>query len=187
MTRQLFSHHLYDLRRSGLSDDTIDALGFYSGTADEVKAILGFDAGAGLVIPYPCASGTKPFCRVKPDNPPIIKGKPAKYLSPKGAVVTAYIPPRTQEALNDPRTSVLITEGEKKSAKADQEGFPCIGLGGVWGFSQDHQLIPDLAQLSWKGREVFLAPDSDFEIDLDIKLAVFTLERWLISLGALVR
>lgn len=49
----LHPHHLDDLRCSGLSDATIAGLGFHSGTADEVKAILGFNAGPGLVIPYP--------------------------------------------------------------------------------------------------------------------------------------
>jgi hypothetical protein len=54
MAKELLPHHLEDLQRSGLSDETIDAMGFYSGTAAEVKAILGFDAGPGLLIPYPC-------------------------------------------------------------------------------------------------------------------------------------
>ncbi len=96
-------HHLDDLRRSGLSDETIQALGFYSGTATEVKAILGFDAGPALVIPYACVGGGEPFCRVKPDKPPVIDGKPAKYLSARGAKVRAYIPPKTCEALKNYR------------------------------------------------------------------------------------
>jgi hypothetical protein len=170
-----------------LTDDTIKNLGFYSGNATEVERILGFDAGPGLVILYPCYGGADSFCRVKPDATPIIGNRPAKYLSPKGAPVRAYIPPRTAEALKDPKMQIIITEGEKKAARADQEGFPCIGLGGVWGFSQNHQLISDLAELRWKGREVYVAPDSDFATNPDVKSAVFTLERSLIVLGALVR
>jgi hypothetical protein len=180
-------HHLDDLRRSGLSNYTIEALGFYSATEPEVKTILGFDAGEGLAIPYPAVGIADPFARVKPDEPLVINGRPAKYLSPKGVPLRAYIPPRTWEALKDPKTPVIITEGEKKAAKADQEGFRCIGLGGIWDFSHNHKLIPDLARLRWDGREVFVAPDSDLVINPDIRLAVFTLERWLIGLGALVR
>lgn len=37
----LLPHYLEDLRRSGLSDETIEVLGFYSGTAAEVEAIVG--------------------------------------------------------------------------------------------------------------------------------------------------
>jgi len=186
MKKILDPRHMDELHGSGLNDGTIDTLGFYSGTVEEVEDILGFNAGPGLIIPYPCASGDEPFYRVKPDVPLIIDGKPAKYLSARGATVRAYIPPQTWEALKDPTIAVLITEGEKKAAKADQEGFPCIGLSGIWGFSQNHQLIPDLASISWEGRKVFLLPDSDYQTNLHVKLAVFTLERWLTRLGALV-
>jgi hypothetical protein len=186
MNGRLFPHHTEDLRRSGLNDETIEALKFYSGTPAHVRAILGFDVGPGLVIPYPEVAGQNPFWRVKPDNPPIIDNKPAKYLSPKGAPVRAYIPPRTWEALKETKTPVIITEGEKKAAKAEQEVFACIGLGGIWGFSQNHQLIPDLANIKWDGRDIFLAPDSDRSNNPDIKLAMFTLERWLTKLGGSV-
>jgi hypothetical protein len=186
MEAKLSSLHLEDLHSSGLTDETIENLGFYSGTSSDVEKILGFNVGPGLIIPYPRFDDSPPFFRVKPDDPPVIDGKPAKYLSPKSAIVRAYIPPKTWELLKDPKTAVIITEGEKKAAKADQEGFPCIGLGGIWGFSQKHRLIPDLSNIEWEDRAVFLAPDSDHCHNLDVKLAVFTLERWLIKLGASV-
>lgn len=145
MKKMLNHKHMDDLHRSGLTDETISILGFYSGSTEIVEEILGFNAGPGLVIPYPCFGDSAPFSMVKPDISPIINEKPAKYLSPKGAGVRAYMPPKTWEALKDPTIPTLVTEGEKKTAKADQEGFPCIGLGGMWGFSQNHQLIPELA------------------------------------------
>lgn len=180
----LLSHHLADLQRSGLNIETIESLGFYSGTAAEVKAILGFDAGPGLIIPYPCYGG-QPFFRVKPDKPPIKDGKPlGKYLQAPDSMMRAYIPPRTWEALKNPTATVGITEGEKKSAKADQEGFPTIGLGGIWGFYQHHEFIPDLANITWEGRRVLLFPDSDFAVNNDVRLAFFTLEQELRMRGA---
>jgi putative DNA primase/helicase len=145
MRNTLEIQHLEDLRRSGLTDETIQILGFYSGTAQETELVLGFSAGPGLIIPYPRYDKTALYCRVKPNTPPIFNRKPAKYLSPKGVQVKAYIPPRTKEALKNPKTWVILTEGEKKAAKADQEGFACIGLAGIWGFSQKHKLIPDLS------------------------------------------
>src|SRR5207253_6981439 len=38
----------------------------------------------------------------------------------------AYLPPETRRVLSDPGVPLLITEGEKKAAKADQEGFQCV-------------------------------------------------------------
>ncbi len=184
MSGQLLPPHFQDLQRSGLSNETIRSLGFFSGTTQEVEEILCFNAGSGLVLPYPCLDKEERFCRVKPDNPPIIDGKPAKYLSPKGAKVRGFIPPKTNQALKNPTSPVIITEGEKKSAKADQEDFPCIGLAGVWSFYQDHALIPDLMQLGWSRRPVIIAYDSDAAEKDQVKEAIFVLERELVALGA---
>jgi hypothetical protein len=165
---------------------TIESLRFCSGTAAEVKAILGFDAGPGLIIPYPCYEG-QPFYRIKPDNPPIKNGKPlGKYLQAPDSIMRAYIPPKTWEALKNPKAMVIITEGEKKAAKADQEGFAAIGLGGIYGYYQNHELIPDLAKLTWLGRPVIIAFDSDYSTNRDVRFAVFGLEQELTRRGATV-
>ena len=89
----------------------------------------------------------------------------------------AYIPPNSWEALKDSTTPVIITEGEKKAAKADQEGFPSIGLAGVYCFrDRSHDLIPDLEMISWKGRSVTIAFDSDAVNKVDVQAAAFDLE-----------
>jgi hypothetical protein len=173
---ELLPHHLQDVQRSGLSDMTIRELGFYSGSAAEVRGILGFDAGPGLVIPYPIYDTPRPFSRVKPDSPPLIDGKPPKYLSPKGSLLQPYIPPRSWEALKNPMTRLLITEGEKKAAKADQEGFPCLGLGGIYGFrDREHLFLPALEKVVWAGRDVVLVPDSDVGTNQNVRDAVWEL------------
>ena len=183
---KLQPHHVADLQRSGLTMETIQMLGFFSAAAAQTRAILGFDAGTGLVIPYPFYEG-QPFYRVKPDRSPIVDGKPlGKYLQATGSKMPAYIPPKTWEALKDPKAMVIITEGEKKAAKADQEGFAAIGLGGIYGYYQNHELIPDLANLVWKGRKVIIAYDSDYTVNPDVRLAVFGLEQQLTQLGAAV-
>jgi hypothetical protein len=41
MSEKLLSHHIEDIRRSGLTHETIDALGFHSGIAAEIEAIPG--------------------------------------------------------------------------------------------------------------------------------------------------
>jgi hypothetical protein len=61
MGKELLPHHLEDLQRSDLSDQTIDAVGSYSGTPAEVKAILGFDTGPCLVIPLRLCERSESF------------------------------------------------------------------------------------------------------------------------------
>jgi len=80
--RLLTQSHRADLKKSGLSNDTILQSGCYSASEDETRDILGFYVGPGLVFPYPgvLTSDGRPFCSVKPDQPPIINGKPAEYL-----------------------------------------------------------------------------------------------------------
>src|SRR5947207_2631032 len=116
---ELKPQHLADLRASGLSDETIEACGFYSGDADEVAQILGFPAGSALVFPY--GPGTDAFKRVKPER---LYDDGPKYLSPRGSHNHLYVPAILDEAaLSDVARLLYITEGEKKAAKAAQEGL----------------------------------------------------------------
>lgn len=50
----LESHHIADLKRSGLSDETIAEAGVFSVSSDEVRNILGFNPNnsPGLAFPY---------------------------------------------------------------------------------------------------------------------------------------
>ena len=142
----LLPRHLDDLRISGLSDETIEALGFYSGDATQVELILGFGVGAGLVLPYPTVGEQESFARVKPDDPPVIDGKRPKYLSPKGGGLRAYIPFDMWDALKVPTTRIAFTEGEKKAAKADQEESPAS----VWAECMRSETESTRSCLSWR-------------------------------------
>ena len=128
-------HHVADLRRSGLSNATILAAGFWSASSEEVYlALRRRDVGAALEMPYPSLNGHPCFSRFKPDQPPVNgDGRPCKYLTAAGAGNRLYISPNIpSDVLSDPSQDLLITEGEKKALKAAQEGFPCVGLAGVW-------------------------------------------------------
>lgn len=170
-TRALFGQHKLDLDNSGLTAETVTKAGIYSGTADEVRRILGFEAGTGLVFPYPnCA----PFARVKLDD----KGSDGKrYRSPRGSTNHLYIPPILDASiLRDAHQSLHITEGEKKALKGCQEGIWTIGLAGVWAWrsnptgTESHPL-PDLDRITWAGRNVFLVFDSDIQTNEDVQRA----------------
>src|SRR5262249_5448047 len=128
-----------------LSDAAIAACGFYSlQVPASVQSVLRWkrykgELGDCLAIPFRDAEGRPTgYCRLKPDRPRKAKedGKAIRYESPKGSSNIAYFPPGTLAALKDPSVPLVITEGEKKAAKADQEGFPCIGLVGVWGWQK---------------------------------------------------
>jgi putative DNA primase/helicase len=191
---RLIDSHLAELRASGLTDATIQAAGLYTETdQNKLTNIVGWKypakLGPALVIPYRRADGSNPYSRIKPWNPRKRLGKDVKYESPKDHPNEIYIPPGTFEALDDPRVDLLITEGEKKALCADQHGFPCIGLTGVYGWKQKRavRLIPPLASIAWRGRSVFIVFDSDIEQKPEVQEAESQLAALLQQHGAIVR
>ncbi len=171
--------HRDDLRRSGLTDETIAAAGFYSISADEVAALLGrANAGSGLAIPYPdCTlSDGKPYVRVRLDMPLLISDDSVRYLTKKGEGNRLYVPSLLPSAvLSDPSIPLVITEGEKKTLKACQEGIRCVGLAGVWCWKTkiDGKSVPlpDLDLVVWQGRPVVIAFDSDSQTKPSVRIA----------------
>jgi hypothetical protein len=109
-----------------------------------------------------------------------------------------YIPPATAEQLGQADVDLLITEGEKKAARADQDGFACVGLVGVYGFLTgrpkdtnekavgQHELIQDLAIIEWRDRNVFIVYDSDLAANAKVQKAEPHLAGMLEKLGAKV-
>lgn len=125
----------------------------------------------GVVIPYFQADGVTPvlgndglpFKRMRRLGA-VPKGE-AKYLQGKRTGVHAYLPkfvPWT-DIMRDTAVPVTITEGEGKAGKASAEGFPTIGIGGVYNFRDGvtKELLPELAGFAWAGRRVYLTFDSD--------------------------
>lgn len=204
---RLLPQHLTDLRSSGLSDAQIAACGFYSeDDPAAVAKLLNWKGSAERLGPCLCIPFTAPdgkatgYVRVKPDNPRKDKnGKPAKYESPRDAPNRPFFPPATRAVLSDPAILLLVTEGEKKCAKADQDGFPCIGLVGVYGFQKKRhtgkdgkkagrrELLPDLAAVAWAGRKVCIVYDSDAVQKPGVQWAEFHFAEALAPLGADVR
>jgi putative DNA primase/helicase len=205
---KLLPQHLADLRKSGLSDEQIARCGFHSLQAPaRIQTALrwkryGGELGPCLAIPFLDGAGKKTdYLRLKPDRPRKAKedGKPIKYESPKGAGNRAFFPPATLAALQNPDVPLLVTEGEKKAAKADQEGFPCIGLVGVYGWQRklkrdaegkatgERALIDDLASIAWKGRAVYVCFDSDAADNSKVRLAEAHLAETLARHGAIVK
>jgi hypothetical protein len=176
----LLDVHLNELRASGLSDEAIRAAGFYTEARPwHPRTALGWERygpplGPALMIP--CLNGkTCGYCRLKPLRPrkDAETDRLVKYEAPAARSPRSYVPPGTLAALADPTRPLLITEGEKKAAKADQEGFPCVGLSGVYSWQKaprrdefglpygERQLLDDLDTVAWAGRVVTICFDSD--------------------------
>jgi AAA domain-containing protein/uncharacterized protein DUF3854 len=183
--------HREDLHRSGLDDEVIARAGIYSAPERQVRDILGYGAGAGMVIPYAdAATGVlNGYARVKLDKADA-QGK--RYRSPLRTPNRLYIPPiLDRKLLADPALPLWLTEGEKKALKACQEGLACIAASGVWSWKKrdaDDKSVPvaDLDAITWRGRVVYIVFDSDLAQNPSVKLAEFRLAHELGRRGARV-
>lgn len=162
-TLSLHPDHQADLVKSGLSPETVRRLGIHTIHPREIVRHLGFREEritSLLCFPYPGENG---FCRDKifPSNLKDRNGHGMRYLQRPRTGSRLYIPPLAQSVLHDVSVPLRFTEGEKKSAKACQEGYPTIGLGGLWNFSADGDLLPKFREIALDGRRVILVPDSE--------------------------
>ena len=168
--------HRADLQKSGLTPEIVKAAGIHSlCPADIPKNLRGLKSA--YKIPYP---GKYEFARLKL-FPPL---KDMKYYQPANSGIHLYIPPE----FNQESETIYITEGEKKTLKAQQEGLDCIGIGGIWNFAprknDKPQLIDDFNFIEWNNKKVVLVPDSDFATNIKIRHAVYRLGRLLEEKGA---
>lgn len=193
----LSDNHRQELIDSGLTDEFIERCGFYTETRPgQLSAILqkryAKSRGGALVFPFRDTEGNvNGYKRVKPEFPRKDRnGRAIKYESPKGADNRVFFPPGVTDLLEDTTSEFLITEGEKKACKATQEGFPCLGLVGVYGWKHGKgvdRLIPDLEAVKWQGRQVLIVYDSDLGDKPEIMEAESRLAQQLINRGAKVR
>ena len=193
--RPLHPNHLRKLRDSGLSDETVRDAGIYS-EHDRTKLARMMNRqswplrmGAALVLPYFGEGGDIVQHRVRPDNPPKQGKNTAKYLSPTGAVVRVYFPPRMHQRIGDGAVEIIITEGELKSLAAAQAGYCCLGLPGVdcWHRRKSTSLLPDLENINWRGVTVFITFDSDAATNARVRENECLLADTLAKRGAIVR
>ena len=162
--------HLADLRKSGLSDETIIQHGIKSVRPKDINKKVGFDI-PGLISAYeiPFPPFTDGYFRLKafytPGQERYADGrKKPRYIQAKGSANRLYMPVSVFSILNDTSTPLYITEGEKKALKATQEGLPTIAITGLWNWKQsgNDDLIPDFDLITWPGRTVYMVPDSDW-------------------------
>jgi hypothetical protein len=172
-------HHslaLADLARSGIDSKAASIAGI--GAVPDARVICPeYAETPALVIPYATIDGEPmgdpPFARVRYlGAPPKRNGanpfkrpKEQRYAQPPGSHVHAYFPHTDRvdwrAVVEDPTRPLVIVEGEKKALKATLEGFATVGLGGVYNFLRDGALLPELEEIEWRGRPVYICFDSD--------------------------
>jgi hypothetical protein len=188
---------LEDLRRSGLDDRTILAAGLYTLPPGDLPRLLGPRLAAQVrhVLVFPCgdtphAGGWRRAeafirCKLFPTVQDA-EGHAIRYYQRPGTPPRLYVPARSRAALADPTTPLLITKGEKKALRADQEGLASLAVGGLWNWQAGGRPIADLDRIDWCEREILIVPDSDVWTRPDLLQPVFALGRELEGRGARV-
>jgi P4 family phage/plasmid primase-like protien len=118
-----------DLVNSGLDEKTIAEMGCFSLSAADIKLRAEVHTPSdGYAIPYHGETDQtgETYTRYRLRE---TSDRGMKYVSGKGDDPTIYVP----RGLNSlpPSDLLVITEGEKKAAKACQEGLHCVALQGV--------------------------------------------------------
>jgi len=188
----LHPEHQADLRKSSLTDETIELQKIRTVPPHMIDQLLGFPMPKvqhAYVIPFPNPRGgwldhvrTKIFPSIVTDNGRI------KYLQPKRSGVRIYFPLATLGAVLRSTDPLYIVEGEKKGLSVAQLGLPAIGVCGVegWHLAGARDLHPDLDDVELHGRVVNIVPDADFRTNLAVNAAVMRLASALERRGASV-
>lgn len=124
-------------------------------------------------LPLPDWGGAEPFYRLRylkepTDFDALAKGKAPRYVQEPHTAPVAYYPQNFggwASLVEDPSQPLIITEGELKAAKACKEGFPTLGLGGVYNWRSNKlglTWLPSLEPIDWRRRYVYLCFDSDY-------------------------
>lgn len=140
-----------------------DASNIYSDFRALPAIVIPYFDAAGEVVQFDCGA----FCRIRylaaPKQTGFVAEKAPRYAQPKGSGVRAYFPPLCdwRAIVSDASAPCIVTEGEAKGIVAAAAGLPCIALGGVYSWVSEGELMPELAALSWRGRETYVTFDSD--------------------------
>jgi len=132
------------------------------------------------------------YLKTPSDFASLANKKPPRYVQEPDSGVCSYFPHlpniNWKEILNDTWQPLIITEGEFKAAKACKEGFPTIGLGGVYNFKSAKlgiSFLQELERVNWIKRYVYIAYDSDFRSNPMVCSALNELAEELRQRGAI--
>jgi Domain of unknown function (DUF3854) len=186
----LAPEHLADLRKSGLTDETIRLQKIRTVPPHMIDQLLGFrapDVQHAYLIPFPDPRGGW-FDHVRMKIFPALatpKGT-IKYLQPKRSGVRIYFPLATLDAVLHSSEPLYVCEGEKKSLSVAQTGLPTVGICGIegWHLAGAAALHPDLDDVGLRGRRVNVIADGDVRTNPFVSRAVRQLGAALAARGA---
>src|SRR5919112_1163418 len=194
--RHLAEQHQRRIRASSIAAEVAHARGYRSIKIKAELRRLGFtDAQCrvpALLIPVWSAFGEIGNYQVRADEPRIgQRGKAVKYELPRGTQMLLDAHPTIREQLGNPLIPLWITEGIFKADAAISVGLCCIALLGVWNWRGTNGLgrktaLPDWEAIALKGRDVYLAFDSDVMTKREVYGALVRLGAFLTSRGAQV-
>ena len=202
--RTLLPRHRDHLHAGGLTDATIAAAGLFSIDGDGPR--YGLPARlSGVAFPYldtevRIDGRRMPLHRMRVDET-CRRSPDRKYESPPkarledGLPFHVYVPPGVGDLRKRTDAAAWITEGEKKALVLTQHGRPCLGLPGVFLFTDplddaphdERRLHPDLRRWHWRDRVVFVCFDADRLDNEQVALAHERLCAKLSAEGARVR
>lgn len=208
----LHPEHLADLRKSGLTDETIQAQKIRSAPPDMIDRLLGFHAPnvrSAYVLPFAdprggwfdhtklkvfSDDGTADSIRGDHVEQPRrerwrYNGGARKYLGRRAAPPRLFFPLATLDRALRGDEPIYLIEGEKKSLSVAQLGLPAVGLESVWGWHVrgSRELLPDFDDVGLAGRVVNVVPDSDYRTNPAIERAIRRLAAALNARGATPR
>jgi putative DNA primase/helicase len=171
----LAPNHLADLRRSGLTDATLQLQRIRSVPSHMIDQLLGFDARgvvSAYLIPFPDPhGGWLEHVRLKVFPTLTTERGTLKYLQPRGSGVRLYFPLATLDAALTSDAPLWLVEGEKKALATAQLGFASVGFPGIdaWHASGTRVLLSDFDVIPLKGRVVELVPDGDVQTNPHVR------------------
>lgn len=187
-----------DLARSGLTVEAMQAIGMFV-TADASQVCEDFAPAPALIIPYFSESGapltyqrgtaTLPFCRARylvSEGAPLPRAR--KYDQPANSGTPPYFPRNFNWAgfHDGDESACVIVEGEKKAAALCAAGIPTMAVGGVFNFSEEGYLHPDIAAIARQCGDTYIVFDSDAATNTKIQLAEWRLAGQLAQLSTKV-
>jgi Domain of unknown function (DUF3854) len=184
----LADDHLEDLRRSGLTDETIAAHRIVTVPPSLIAPLLGYDpepVRSAYVLGAPGFPDDFYRLKVFPSYKDY-RGATVKYLQPARSGVRLFRPAMSRAAVDDASVSLWVIEGEKKALAGAQLGLAAIGILGVegWHVAGQMTLHPDFDAISLRGRRVELAIDGDVHHNPNVRRAAARLAHALRMRGA---
>lgn len=193
------------LETSGLTIEDAKLLGIHFLGQQETSALSkSFKQLCSLKIDYIGPDGqpisdwpnSPPFYRIRylemgSDFASLAEKKPPRYVQEPNTAPVVYYPANQDwfVAIHNVHQPLIITEGELKAAKACKEGFPTIGIGGVYNW-RSYKLgltwLPSMDLIKWSKRNVYICFDSDYKTNPMICSALRELAEELHRRGSFV-